>query len=527
MSDGKPSTPASDVSDAGASGSEESTETLGGATTEGGPAGASRPASDASASDASDAHPPADSAPQTAYAAPATPETAPDPYSTPAHPTHNPYAAESAPQVSSGSSYGGPQQYPQPPAGGAGAGGNPWAAPGSGSPNYPGGPFATGEPAYPDKPGKPGWRASRVLVGAFLLALIAGGVGGLGGAYLQRHRDDSGVTLEQSSAGSSKRSKHSVAGIAQRALPGVVYIHVKGAGSEGTGTGFILDKEGHIMTNNHVATGAGKDAKISVTFNDGQQISAKVVGNDSGYDLAVLKVDGVKGLHPLPLGNSKNVQVGDPVVAIGAPYDLAGTVTSGIISAKDRPVTAGGERGNASDISYANALQTDAAINPGNSGGPLVDAQGQVIGINSSIRTASSGSGPQSGGEQGGSIGLGFAIPVDQAKRVSEQLIKKGHAVHPVIGVVVDMRYSGDGAKVIEEKAGGKEPVTPDGPGDEAGIKPGDVITKVDGQRVHRGDELIVKVRSKAPGEKLKLTLTRHGKEHQVTLTLGGSSSQS
>jgi putative serine protease PepD len=196
-------------------------------------------------------------------------------------------------------------------------------------------------------------------------------------------------------------------------------------------------------------------------------------------------------------------------------------VTSGIISAKERPITAGGEKGDGSDVSYVDALQTDAPINPGNSGGPLVDTKARVIGINSAIRAADSGAGPEGG--QAGSIGLGFAIPINQGKRVAEELINTGKATHPVIGVSLDMKYTGDGARVGEKGKDGSPSVTSGGPGAKAGIKPGDIITKVDGQRVHSGEELIVKIRSHRPGDRLELTLVRGGSERTMTLTLGSA----
>ncbi|WP_405588598.1 trypsin-like peptidase domain-containing protein [Streptomyces sp. NBC_01092] len=364
-------------------------------------------------------------------------------------------------------------------------------------------------------------RAKRVLfVGALVLALVSGGVGGVVGAYLERNGGMGDVELPQAGAESVGRAPDSVAGIAERALPSVVTLHVSGSEEQGTGTGFVLDDRGHILTNNHVVEPAGDDGRISVTFHSGDTAKATVVGRDSGYDLAVVKVTDVSGLKPLPLGNSDNVQVGDPVVAIGAPFDLEGTVTSGIISAKERPITAGGES-DASDVSYVDALQTDAPINPGNSGGPLLDAQARVVGINSAIRSADTGSDLDAG--QAGSIGLGFAIPVNQAKRVAEELINTGHATHPVIGVTLDMDYAGDGARVGTKGSDGGAAVTDGGPGDKAGIKPGDVITEVDGQRVHSGEELIVKTRAHRPGDRLELTLERGGKEITISLTLGSS----
>ncbi|WP_369261859.1 trypsin-like peptidase domain-containing protein [Streptomyces sp. R35] len=365
-------------------------------------------------------------------------------------------------------------------------------------------------------------RARKGLVlGAVVLALVSGGVGGAVGAYLERNGGMGDVELPQAAKEAPGRAPDSVAGIAAHALPSVVTLHVRGSQEEGTGTGFVLDSQGHILTNNHVIEPAGSGGEISVTFSGGETAKASVVGHDSGYDLAVVKVSGVSGLEPMPLGNSDNVQVGDPVVAIGAPFDLANTVTSGIISAKERPITAGGEKGDGSDVSYVDALQTDAPINPGNSGGPLLDSKARVIGINSAIRSADSGSDLESG--QAGSIGLGFAIPINQGKRVAEELINTGKATHPVIGVTLDMDYTGDGARVGAKGNGGGPPVTAGGPGAEAGIKAGDIITQVDGERVHSGEELIVKTRAHRPGDRLQLTLQRGGTEKKVTLVLGSA----
>ncbi|MDT0400525.1 trypsin-like peptidase domain-containing protein [Streptomyces edwardsiae] len=365
-------------------------------------------------------------------------------------------------------------------------------------------------------------RGRRVLIGAALvLALVSGGVGGAIGTYLERNGGVDTVELPQAGKEDVARDPGSVAGIAAQALPSVVTLHVSGADEAGTGTGFVLDGRGHILTNNHVVEPAGDRGEITVTFNSGDTAEATVVGRDSGYDLAVVKVKGVSGLTPLPLGNSDNVRVGDPVVAIGAPFDLAGTVTSGIISARERPITAGGEKGDGSDVSYVDALQTDAPINPGNSGGPLLDAKGHVIGINSAIRSAAGGADPEGG--QAGSIGLGFAIPINQGKRVAEELINTGKASHPVIGITLDMEYGGDGARVAAKGSDGGPPVSTGGPGAKAGIKAGDVITQVDGQRVHSGEELIVKTRAHRPGDRLELTLERDGEERTLTLTLGSS----
>ncbi|MFF4246300.1 trypsin-like peptidase domain-containing protein [Streptomyces sp. NPDC001822] len=367
-----------------------------------------------------------------------------------------------------------------------------------------------------------GGRRGSLLVGAALLALVAGGIGGGIGAYVERNGGLTTVELQQADRDNGGRAPDSVAGIAASALPSVVTLHVDGSAESGTGTGFVLDDKGHILTNNHVVAPAGSTGDITVTFSGGETAAAEIVGKDSGYDLAVVKVSGVSGLKPLPLGNSDNVRVGDPVVAIGAPFDLSNTVTSGIISAKQRPITAGGEKGDGTDVSYVDALQTDAPINPGNSGGPLVDTEARVIGINSAIRAADSAAGAEGG--QSGSIGLGFAIPINQGKRVAEELINTGKATHPVIGVTLDMEFTGDGAKVGGKADSGGPAVTEAGPADKAGIRAGDVITEVDGQRVHSGEELIVKIRAHRPGDELRLRLTRGGKDLSMTLTLGSAS---
>ncbi|MEV2244073.1 trypsin-like peptidase domain-containing protein [Streptomyces sp. NPDC049970] len=392
---------------------------------------------------------------------------------------------------------------------------DPWGAPRQ--------PLSHPGPAVVADAGRPrGGRRGSVLVGAALLALVAGGIGGGIGAYVERNGGLTTVELPQSGPDSGGRAPDSVAGIASSALPSVVTLHVNGSAESGTGTGFVLDDRGHILTNNHVVAPAGSTGDITVTFSGGESAPAEIVGKDSGYDLAVVKVSGVSGLKPLPLGNSDNVRVGDPVVAIGAPFDLSNTVTSGIISAKQRPITAGGEKGDGTDVSYVDALQTDAPINPGNSGGPLVDTQARVIGINSAIRAADSASGLDGG--QSGSIGLGFAIPINQGKRVAEELINTGKATHPVIGVTLDMEFTGDGAKVGGKADAGGAAVTKGGPADKAGIRAGDVITEVEGRRVHSGEELIVKIRAHRPGDSLGLRLTRGGKDLSKTLTLGSAS---
>ncbi|MFI8101906.1 S1C family serine protease [Streptomyces sp. NPDC086023] len=434
---------------------------------------------------------PAPQAAPSPYAALA-PHAAPSPYAAPA----DPYAAPPADPYAAPYAAAGPRY-------------DPWASPLQ---------VADGG-AAPARRVRPG----RAVAGAVLIALLAGGLGGGIGVWAERSATTA-IELPQAAPERSDRAPDSVAGIAARALPGVVTLHVQGGGQAGTGTGFVIDGRGHILTNNHVVDAAAGSGRITVTFSGGETAAATIVGRDAGYDLAVVKVNGVRGLKPLPLGNSENVRVGDPVVAIGAPFDLSNTVTAGIISAKERPITAGGDKADGSDVSYVDALQTDAPINPGNSGGPLLDASGRVIGINSAIRAAGdSGEGGDGKQHQSGSIGLGFAIPVNQGKRVAEELIAKGTATHPVIGVTLDMQYTGDGARVGTKERDGKSPVTPGGPGATAGIRPGDVITKVDGTRVHNGEELIIKIRAHRPGDPLTLTLVRGGREQTVRVVLGSA----
>jgi putative serine protease PepD len=273
----------------------------------------------------------------------------------------------------------------------------------------------------------------------FVTALLASCLGGFLGVSATGGTIFGGANIVNSSS-TIERAPDSVAGIAQRVLPSVVSINTRSATGGGTGSGFVFDSNGYILTNNHVIAGvADGKGTLRVTLNNGEVYDGTVIGRDSSYDLAIVKISATN-LPALVFGNSDTVAVGDPVIAIGSPLGLSGTVTLGIISAKNRPVTAG-ESG--TESSFINALQTDAAINPGNSGGPLVDATGAVIGVNSAI--ASLGSTYQTG-----SIGLGFAIPINQAKKTADQLIKSGKATYPVLGVSLDMNFTGVGAQVAK-----------------------------------------------------------------------------
>ncbi|MEU9554423.1 S1C family serine protease [Streptomyces fumanus] len=404
-----------------------------------------------------------------------------------------------------------------------GGGGDGPASPGG--PGGPGGPGSWGAPHQQPAPQQPAPKSGRgrggLFAGVLVAALVAGGLGGGLGYTLAENNDDSGSTTVAASdtGGSLKRDPGTVAGVAARSLPSTVTIEAESTSGEGgTGTGFVFDKQGHILTNNHVVAEAVDGGKLTATFPDGKKYNATVVGHAQGYDVAVIKLQNAPTtLKPLALGDSDKVAVGDSTIAIGAPFGLSNTVTTGIISAKDRPV-ASSDGSADSKASYMSALQTDASINPGNSGGPLLDAQGNVIGINSAIQSASNGLG---GTGQAGSIGLGFAIPINQAKYVAQQLIKTGKPVYAKIGASVSLEETTDGAKITDQGVGGAEPVEPGGPAADAGLKPGDVITKLDDHVIDSGPTLIGEIWTHQPGDKVTVTYERGGKEHTVELTLG------
>ncbi|GGP69343.1 trypsin-like peptidase domain-containing protein [Streptomyces melanogenes] len=410
--------------------------------------------------------------------------------------------------------YGGaPVTHAQAPVGG-------WPTPPPALPAYGGG---GGGPVWgapvpePQRPRRRGGLAAAVLVAA----LVAGGVGGAIGYWAADREDSSGGSTTVSASDTPKdfkRDPGTVAAVAAKALPSVVTIQAEGSDGEGgTGTGFVYDREGHIVTNNHVVASAANSGRLTATFSNGKKYDAEVVGRAQGYDVAVIKLKSApSNLVPLALGNSDQVAVGDSTIAIGAPFGLSNTVTTGIISAKNRPVSS--SDGANSKASYMSALQTDASINPGNSGGPLLDSRGAVIGINSAIQSAGSGGFGQS---QAGSIGLGFAIPVNQAKNVAEQLIKTGKPVYPVIGATVAMDEKGQGAKISQQASGGTAAVVAGGPADKAGLKPGDVITKFGDTVIDSGPTLISEIWTHKPGDQVQLTYKRDGKEATVTVTLG------
>jgi len=367
--------------------------------------------------------------------------------------------------------------------------------------------------------GKPKRRVGRKLVAGVALVALAGGAG-YGGAWLQdqQNDDDSGVTssLTSDEAVNAKLPNGAVEKVAQTVLPSVVQINVRGGQEGGSGTGIIISSDGDILTNNHVVDVAGDGGTITVAFNDGTNASAKIVGTDPVTDIAVIKVSGKSGLQPAELGSSSDLRVGQEVVAIGSPYGLESTVTEGIVSALNRPVSSS-DGGSDSKPTIFPAVQTDAAINPGNSGGPLVNLAGQVVGINSAIRAGTTTSG------EAGSIGLGFAIPIDLAKNVAKQLLDGKKVEHAQIGVTVQGAVSDDditgiGARIQE--------VTSGSAGDKAGLKKGDVITAVDGHAVATNDALVASIRAYQPGQKIELTVQRDGKTTQVEVTLGSDAEQ-
>lgn len=357
-----------------------------------------------------------------------------------------------------------------------------------------------------------GRKRSTPMVGIVAAALIAGLVGGgagFGGAYALLDHGSSGTTLSSSpaSATTAAATNGTVTAAAAKAMPSTVDIRVTLAQGTAEGSGVILTADGNVLTNNHVV--AGSTGSITVTLADGSQHSATVVGTSPSYDLAVIKLDGVSGLTPATLGQTKDVQVGQQVVAIGSPQGLTGTVTTGIVSALNRTVAVQGEDG--SGVVY-NGLQTDAPINQGNSGGALVNLDGQVVGINSAIATAQGSA---------GSVGLGFAIPIDQAKRVAQEIINTGHATKPVLGVL------GSTGSSASDQGGATIAQVQDGsPAAAAGLEAGDVVTKVGGAAVGDFSDLVARIGSYAPGDKVTLTIGSGGSARTVDVTLGSTEDQ-
>jgi len=367
---------------------------------------------------------------------------------------------------------------------------------------------------------RPGWLAPAAAAGA--AALVFGGAGiGIGAAIEHSNGssgNSAGFTTSSTSDASLSADPKSYAGIAAHVLPSVVSINVSGSGQQDTGSGIVLRSDGYILTNNHVVSAATGGGNVSVVFNDGSTATARIVGTDQEDDLAVIKVN-KSGLTAATLGSSSAVRVGDAVLAIGSPLGLSGTVTAGIVSALNRPVdTTSDQQQNVNPFSnpgpttatVISAIQTDAAINPGNSGGALVNADGAVIGINSAI--ASTGG---SLGGQPGNIGVGFAIPIDQAKVIAQELIETGHASHPLMGVTLADATDSSGNDLARVQN-----VTSGGPAAQAGIQVGDVIVAVGGEPTSGADAVIAAIRTHQPGDRVAVTVDRNGVRKTVTVTL-------
>ena len=344
-----------------------------------------------------------------------------------------------------------------------------------------------------------------------LMALILGLTGGaLSGALVARDGGVAGEVLrvERRTAPPLPADNGSIAAVADKVLPSSVQIvaEFEGEAQGATGSGFVIDKSGHVITNSHVVAQADEDdGPIEIIDHNGNHMKATVVGRSTVYDIAVLKSEKAKSLKPAAIGSADQMRVGETVIAIGSPLGLSATVTSGIVSALNRPVTTGESE---NDNSYINAVQTDAAINPGNSGGPLVNLQGEVVGVNSAI--ASLGSSLAS--DQGGNIGVGFAIPIEQVQVTTAQILKTGKAQYPVIGANVRGTETLDGATV--------EGITPGQPAADADLEVGDVIRKIDGKPVSSSKDLVVAIRSHVPGDKVTLTVERGKKTFEVEVGL-------
>ena len=372
-------------------------------------------------------------------------------------------------------------------------------------------PYAAPEPKKPNRGGR--------LVAVGVLTAVLGGLAGGGLVAALDHNDPTvagGITVQGSSAPAAANQSGTAEAAAATAMKSVVTLSVRGQQEGGTGSGVVIRSDGYILTNEHVTAVADGGGSITVAFSDGRTASAKLVGADKATDLAVVKVN-LTGLTAATFADSDAIKVGQTVVAVGSPLGLNGTVTEGIVSALHRPTS-----GASDNSAVIDAIQTDAAINPGNSGGALVDLGGRVVGINQSIATAGSNSGPN--GQQGepGNIGIGFAIPSNTASRVAEQLITSGKATHAYLGVQAGTSSStatpGAGATLASVESGG--------PAAAAGLKAGDVVTKVGDRVITASDDLVAAVRSYAPGDKVTLTIRRGNDQQAVTVTLGSDDRQ-
>jgi putative serine protease PepD len=347
-----------------------------------------------------------------------------------------------------------------------------------------------------------------LIVLGVVVVVLAGVAGGAIVAVTRNNDHDHDVSAVACKASS----------VATQRLPSVVTIQVQAGNTGGFGSGEVIRNDGYILTNNHVISAAAHSGSITVVFNDGQTVPAHIVGRDIATDLAVLKVDVSPAPTPIPWGDSSQLIVGQPVVALGAPLGLSSTVTSGIVSALDRSVNLPADQGRTALIGAA--IQTDASINPGNSGGALVDCSGNLIGIPTAGATVPN---PQ-GGSSVGSIGIGFAIPSNFAHSISDELIETGSVTHSAFGIRV-VPLSATGAHPPGADAGlYVVGTTPGGAAAQAGLQSGDVITKLDGQTATSAEQLQALTLTKRPGETVKVTFVRDGTEHTVDVTLGSQS---
>ena len=389
-------------------------------------------------------------------------------------------------------------------------------------------------PATPPPATRPSDKPSRrvAFAGSLVAAsLLVGGGAGVGGAaaYSAWHEDSSSGSGSAATPTTSKvvdtpstpAADGSVQAVAAKVLPSVVKIDVSGAQGAGSGSGIILSSDGQILTNNHVVELAGDGGTLRVTFNDGTHTDAKVLGTDPLTDTALIQAENVSGLTPATIGKSGDLAVGQGVVAIGSPLGLEATVTSGIVSALNRPVDVGSD-GQGNSTVYP-AIQTDAAINPGNSGGALVDLTGNVVGINASIATAG-----QSVGGESGNIGVGFAIPMDEVMPIVDQMAKGETPTHARLGVSVGVTPGAQGQPGLESDEGAQiQQVNAGSTAENAGITKGDVITKVDDHLITDADSLVATIRSYRPGDKVTVTYVRGGETKTAQLTLDSDSEAS
>jgi putative serine protease PepD len=373
----------------------------------------------------------------------------------------------------------------------------------------------------PEQRPRNGLRGGRLAAALVAASLVVGGAAGVGGAAIWTSTHDevqsSPVLTQTGGSTAQTAATGSIEKVAQNVLPSVVMIDVTGPNGEGSGSGIILSRDGKILTNNHVVALAGSSGQLNVSFDDGSHARARILGTDPLTDTAVIQAQGVKNLTPATLGHSSSLQVGQEVVAIGSPFGLDATVTSGIVSALNRPVDVGQVTQGNSTV-YP-AIQTDAAINPGNSGGPLVNLSGEVVGIDAAIQTATN---TASQGEPG-SIGLGFAIPIDEVLPIVQQMIRGETPTHARLGIGVEDAASSagsritDGAKISQVNSGSAAA--------NAGLEAGDVITKIDDHLITSSDGLVAIIRSYRPGDQVTVTYERGGATHTVRVTLDSDAS--